>query len=83
MVRLQWTMKMQNHLPRESERLVGILGGKETEDVLLYCLLEVGLEDYVLPAGFLDLSPKASVLHPALIIDPYVIMELICPNTDG
>jgi hypothetical protein len=74
------TLGNTGYLPRESESLVGIFGREEAKYVLLYSPLEVVFEDYIIPTGLLNLLPKASILHPALIVDPYLLMELVSPK---
>lgn len=72
------------YLPRDCKLFVNSFGSEETVNVFLEGFLEFLLENDIFPVSLLNLRPKSMVLSPeALIIDPYLIVELIGPGANA
>lgn len=70
------------YLPGNSEALVQCLRVKEAVDILLQSVLELLLQDDVVPIRLLNLNPKVVILVPiALVVYKYLLVKLTVPRS--
>jgi len=85
LVRTRCKEHSKNYLPWNSQVFVKLLRREKSVDVLLQVILEILLEDHVIPVRLLHFPPKGCILLPkALIENPNLVLEgfILCSDRD-